>query len=324
MTEYILPLIITFILSVICGRLILPLLIKLKAGQTEREDGPASHKVKNGTPTMGGFIFLIPWIIVTAFYIPTHRNVVPILIAGVGFAAVGFADDYLKVVKKRNLGLRAWQKLLLQVLVSAAVLTYISLFTNASFDIRIPYGSFFTVGGAALMISLGVFAIPAQIVIMCGTVNGSNFTDGLDGLAASVTAVIALFMAIASSVTSAGIAPAAMSFLGGLLGFLVYNHHPAKVFMGDTGSLSLGGFVAAGFIMMNMPLYLIIAAFIYFAEVLSVIIQVLYFKSTGGKRFFRMAPIHHHFELSGWSEVKVVAVFSIVTVMLCALALTAI
>ena len=324
MTEYILPLIITFILSVICGRLILPLLIKLKAGQTEREDGPASHKVKNGTPTMGGFIFLIPWIIVTAFYIPTHRNVVPILIAGVGFAAVGFADDYLKVVKKRNLGLRAWQKLLLQVLVSAAVLTYISLFTNASFDIRIPYGSFFTVGGAALMISLGVFAIPAQIVIMCGIVNGSNFTDGLDGLAASVTAVIALFMAIASSVTSAGIAPAAMSFLGGLLGFLVYNHHPAKVFMGDTGSLSLGGFVAAGFIMMNMPLYLIIAAFIYFAEVLSVIIQVLYFKSTGGKRFFRMAPIHHHFELSGWSEVKVVAVFSIVTVMLCALALTAI
>ena len=324
MTEYILPLIITFILSVICGRLILPLLIKLKAGQTEREDGPASHKVKNGTPTMGGFIFLIPWIIVTAFYIPTHRNVVPILIAGVGFAAVGFADDYLKVVKKRNLGLRAWQKLLLQVLVSAAVLIYICLFTNVSFDIRIPYGSFFTVGGAALMISLGVFAIPAQIVIMCGTVNGSNFTDGLDGLAASVTAVIALFMAIASSVTSAGIAPAAMSFLGGLLGFLVYNHHPAKVFMGDTGSLSLGGFVAAGFIMMNMPLYLIIAAFIYFAEVLSVIIQVLYFKSTGGKRFFRMAPIHHHFELSGWSEVKVVAVFSIVTVMLCALALTAI
>ena len=324
MTEYILPLIITFILSVLCGRLILPLLIKLKAGQTEREDGPASHKIKNGTPTMGGFIFLIPWIIVTAFYIPTHRNVTPILIAGVGFAGVGFIDDYLKVVKKRNLGLRAWQKLLLQALVSAAVLIYISIYTNVSFDIRIPYGSFFTLGGAALMVSLGVFAIPAQIVIMCGTVNGSNFTDGLDGLAASVTAVIALFMAIASSITSAGIAPAAMSFLGGLLGFLVYNHHPAKVFMGDTGSLSLGGFVSSGFIMMNMPVYLIIAAFIYFAEVLSVIIQVLYFKSTGGKRFFKMAPIHHHFELSGWSEVKVVAVFSVVTFMLCALALTAI
>ncbi len=324
MTEYILPLIITFILSVLCGRLILPLLIKLKAGQTEREDGPASHKIKNGTPTMGGFIFLIPWIIVTAFYIPTHRNITPILIAGVGFAGVGFIDDYLKVVKKRNLGLRAWQKLLLQALVSAAVLIYISIYTNVSFDIRIPYGSFFTLGGAALMVSLGVFAIPAQIVIMCGTVNGSNFTDGLDGLAASVTAVIALFMAIASSITSAGIAPAAMSFLGGLLGFLVYNHHPAKVFMGDTGSLSLGGFVSSGFIMMNMPVYLIIAAFIYFAEVLSVIIQVLYFKSTGGKRFFKMAPIHHHFELSGWSEVKVVAVFSVVTFMLCALALTAI
>ena len=316
MTEYILPLIITFILSVICGRLILPLLIKLKAGQTEREDGPASHKVKNGTPTMGGFIFLIPWIIVTAFYIPTHRNVVPILIAGVGFAAVGFADDYLKVVKKRNLGLRAWQKLLLQVLVSAAVLIYISLFTNASFDIRIPYGSFFTVGGAALMISLGVFAIPAQIVIMCGTVNGSNFTDGLDGLAASVTAVIALFMAIASSVTSAGIAPAAMSFLGGLLGFLVYNHHPAKVFMGDTGSLAMGACLSAIAMSDGFDFSLPIIGIVYVAEVVSVIIQVFVFKTQNGRRFFRMAPLHHHFELGGWKEEKVDAVFSIITLIM--------
>ncbi|MCR5748442.1 MAG: phospho-N-acetylmuramoyl-pentapeptide-transferase, partial [Lachnospiraceae bacterium] len=260
MTEYVLPLLITFVLSTLCGKLILPLLIRLKAGQTEREDGPASHKVKNGTPTMGGFIFLIPWIIVTAFYIPTHRNIMPIMIATIGFAAVGFIDDYLKVVKKQNLGLRAWQKLLLQAIVSLVVLLYIRNLTNISFEMRIPFSSFFTVGGTVFMVSLGILAIPVQMIVMCGTANGSNFTDGLDGLAASVTAVISVYIVVASVMTSAGIAPAAMSFLGGLLGFLVYNHHPAKVFMGDTGSLALGGFVSSAFIMMNMPVYLILSA----------------------------------------------------------------
>ena len=323
MTEYVLPLITSFLLSVACGRVILPLLIKLKAAQTEREDGPASHKKKNGTPTMGGFIFLIPWVMVTGCYLPTHRSMIPIFIAVILFALVGFADDYLKVVRHHNLGLRAWQKLLLQVVAAAIVIASVHYLTNISFDMRIPFSSLLTVTGTAFMASLGIFAVPLEIIIICGTVNGSNFTDGLDGLASCVTAVIAVFVALSSAVTNAGIAPAAMAFLGALLGFLVYNHHPAKVFMGDTGSLSLGGFVSSSFIMMNMPIYIVLAAFIYFAEVLSVIIQVLYFKATGGKRFFKMAPLHHHYELSGWNETKVVLVFTLVTALLCAVAFVA-
>lgn len=323
MTEYALPLITSFLLTVICGKLILPLLIKLKAAQTEREEGPASHKKKNGTPTMGGFIFLIPWIMVTACYLPTHRSMIPIFVSVIVFALVGFADDYLKVVRHHNLGLRAWQKFALQIAGALIVIASVHYLTNISFDMRIPFSSLFSVTGTAFMASLGIFAIPVEIIAICGTVNGSNFTDGLDGLASSVTAVIAVFITLSSIVTNAGIAPASMAFLGGLLGFLVYNHHPAKVFMGDTGSLSLGGFVSASFIMMNMPVYIILAAFIYLAEVLSVIIQVLYFKSTGGKRFFKMAPLHHHYELSGWSETKVVLVFALVTALLCAVAFVA-
>lgn len=324
MTEYLLPLILSFILAVICGKLFLPLLIKLKAAQTEREDGPASHKVKNGTPTMGGIIFLIPSLLVMAFYIPTHRNIIPVVTGIVCFALIGFADDYLKVVRHHNLGLRAWQKLALQVIAAGAVLFSVHFFTNISFDMRIPFSSFFSAGGTAFLASLGIAAIPVEIIVICGTVNGSNFTDGLDGLSTCVTAAIAVFITFASVITNAGIAPASMAFLGGLLGFLVYNHHPAKVFMGDTGSLALGGFVSSSFIMMNMPLYIIISAFIYLAEVMSVIIQVGYFKATGGKRFFKMAPIHHHFELSGWSETKVVVIFTLVTVGLSLLAFVAI
>ena len=324
MTEYLLPFIITFILTVICGKIVLPMLIKLKAAQTERAEGPASHKAKNGTPTMGGIIFLIPWIVVMCFYLASHRNIIPVFTAVICFALIGFCDDYLKVVRHHNLGLRAWQKLVMQVAASAVVLAAVRTFTNISFDMRIPFSSFFTIGGTAFIASLGAAAIPLEIIIICGTVNGANFTDGLDGLAACVTAVISLFVTVSSAVTNAGIAPASMAFLGCLLGFLVYNRHPARVFMGDTGSLALGGFVAASFIMMNMPVYIIIAEFVYFAEVLSVIIQVLYFRATGGKRFFKMAPIHHHFELSGWSETKVVLVFSLVTAVLAVVAFVAI
>ena len=323
MTEYILPLIITFVLTFICGKLILPLLIKLKAAQTVREEGPASHKKKTGTPTMGGFIFLIPWVIVTAFYLPTHRSIIPVFIAVTAFAAIGFADDYLKVVRHHNLGLRAWQKFALQAAAAVIVVASVHFLTNISFDMRIPFSSLFASTGTAFMATLGIWAVPIEIIAICGTVNGSNFTDGLDGLASCVTAVIALFITLSSASLNAGIAPASMAFLGGLLGFLIYNHHPAKVFMGDTGSLALGGFVASSFIMMNMPIYIIIASFIYFAEVLSVIIQVLYFKATGGKRFFKMAPIHHHYELSGWKETKVVLVFTVVTALLCAVAFVA-
>ena len=167
------------------------------------------------------------------------------------------------------------------------------------------------------MIDIGVLAIPLLFVAALGTVNGSNFTDGLDGLASSVTAVIAAFFAVIALITSNGIAPAALALVGALLAFLLYNVHPASVFMGDTGSLALGGFVVAAAYMLKMPIFILIVAFIYFAEVLSVILQVGYFKMSGGKRIFKMAPIHHHFELCGWSETRVVAVFTIVTIILC-------
>ncbi len=323
-TDYLLPFIISFALAALCGKLLLPLLIRLKAGQTEREDGPASHKTKGGTPTMGGFIFLIPLIAVSAFYIPGHRNIVPVIIATVLFALIGFIDDYLKVVKKHNLGLRAWQKFLLQILASLAVLLYIMYYTNISFEMRVPFSALFSAGGTATMISLGMLAIPVEIFAMCGTANGSNFTDGLDGLAASVTAVITVFITVASTVTVTGIEPASMAFLGSLLGFLIYNRHPAKVFMGDTGSLALGGFVCTAFIMMNMTIYIPIVAFIYILEVISVILQVSYFNATNGKRLFKMAPIHHHFELSGWSESRVVIVFAVTTLVFVIVGLAAI
>ena len=322
--EFFVPLLISFVLAAILGAVILPFLKKLKASQTERNDGPASHLSKTGTPTMGGIIFLASWLIVTCFYIPSNRGVIAVIIATVGFALVGFADDFIKVILKRSMGLRAWQKLALQIIVSAAVIFYIRTQTNISFDMRVPFSSLVTAGATAVTVSLGWFAIPAEFIVLCGTVNGSNFTDGLDGLASTVTMIIAAFLAAASAKTGSTITPAAAAMIGALAGFMLYNRHPAKVFMGDTGSLALGGFVASSAILMNMPIYILIVAFVYLAEVCSVIIQVLYFKATHGKRFFRMAPIHHHFELGGWSEVKVVLMFSLLTVILCIIGYAAI
>ncbi len=324
MLEFFIPLITCFAATALFGMAVLPMLKKLKARQVEREEGPQSHKAKTGTPTMGGIMFLIPWIAVTAFYLPTHRNLMPVMVATVGFALIGFVDDFIKVVLKRNLGLKPYQKFGLQIILSLIICVLIMNYTNVSFDMRVPFSSIFTDSGTPVTISLGLFAIPFEIIALCGTVNGSNFTDGLDGLASFVTAVIAIFMAAASMITSSGITPAASAMIGGLLGFLIYNKHPAKVFMGDTGSLALGGFVASSAIMMNLPIYIIIVAFVYVAEVCSVIIQVTYFKATGGKRFFKMAPIHHHFELLGWSEVKVTTVFTLATFVLVLLGIVAI
>ncbi len=315
--------IISFALTVLLGFFLVPFFRKTHVSQTERMEGPASHKEKSGTPVMGGIMFLLPWILVTAWTLPLHRNEAPILIATLGFAAIGFLDDFIKVKRMQNEGLRAWQKLLLQVVVSLAVIFYIRRFTNVSFDMRIPFSSLVTNGGTPVMVTAGIFAIPVELLVLCGTANGSNFTDGLDGLLSCVTICIAGFLAAASVRVMAGITPSAGAMIGALLGFLVYNHHPAKIFMGDTGSLSLGGYVAASAIMMNMPIYIVIVAFIYLAEVCSVIIQVSYFQATKGKRFFLMAPIHHHFELRGWTEVRVVAVFTMVTFILCLLGFAA-
>ncbi len=316
MLEFLIPFGVCFILTALFGIVLLPALRKLNASQTEREEGPRSHKSKSGTPTMGGIMFLLPWLFVMTFYMPKHENLMPVVLAVLGFGLIGFLDDYIKVVLKRNLGLRAWQKFGLQIIVAVIICFSAMNFTHVSLDMRVPFSSIFTASGSAVMVSLGIFAIPLEIIVIGGTVNGANFTDGLDGLAAFVTSIIAIFMAVASMRLGSGIVPAGAGMAGALLGFLIYNRHPAKVFMGDTGSLALGGFACSSAIMMNLPLYIVIVAFVYFAEVCSVIIQVTYFQATGGKRFFKMAPIHHHFELKGWSEVKVVTVFTALTAVL--------
>ncbi|MDR0220094.1 MAG: phospho-N-acetylmuramoyl-pentapeptide-transferase [Lachnospiraceae bacterium] len=307
-----LPLVIAFAVSAILGPLAIPLLRRVKAGQVVRENGPQSHLGKTGTPTMGGLFFLVSIVATSLFYVRDYPQTIPVLLVMLGFGVIGFVDDYLKVVKKRSLGLRAWQKALGQLAVTVAFVIYLTVFTDTSLAMRIPFA-----GG---YLDAGWFNVVIFLFIVIGTANGANFTDGLDGLLGSVTVLIAGFFAIASVGLMAGITPVACAVAGALLGFLLYNFHPASVFMGDTGSLALGGFVAASAYMMGLPLFIPIVALIYAVEVLSVIIQVAYYKKTG-KRVFKMAPIHHHFELSGWKETKVVAVFAAITAVLCVVGL---
>ncbi|MCR5272373.1 MAG: phospho-N-acetylmuramoyl-pentapeptide-transferase [Lachnospiraceae bacterium] len=303
-----LPVFISFFISVVTGPFLIPVLRKLKVGNTEREE-LESHQKKNGTPTMGGLMFLAAILITSIIYAGRYPKILPVVILTMGFGIIGFIDDYLKVVLKRSDGLIAWQKMLLQIVVTALFAFYIMNFTDVSLDIIIPFMN-------GYRISIGVLAVPVMFFAVIGTVNGTNFTDGVDGLATSVTIVVALFFAAASNKLGSETDIICLIVFGALMGFLVYNVYPAKVFMGDTGSLALGGFVAGVAYMLNMPLFIIIVGFIYLIEVLSVIIQVTYFKKTHGKRIFRMAPIHHHFELGGWSETKVVAIFTIVTALL--------
>ena len=314
--KFIVPVLISFALSVILGPVVIPILRKLKMGQTERVEGVQSHLKKAGTPTMGGVIILASIVITSLFFIKDYPNIIPIVFVTLGFGLIGFLDDYLKVVLKRSDGLLAWQKMALQILVTGVFAFYVMKFTDIDLGLRIPF-----VGGEP--INLGILTIPLMFFVMIGTVNGVNFTDGLDGLASSVTVLVATFFTVVAIGTKSGIEPVTCAVVGALLGFLLFNVYPASVFMGDTGSLALGGFVAATAYMLQMPLFIVIVGAIYLIEVLSVIIQVSYFKMTGGKRIFKMAPIHHHFELCGWSETKVVAVFSIVTAILCLVALMA-
>lgn len=320
----VLPCIISFVVCVILCPLLIPFLKKLKFGQFVRDDGPESHLKKSGTPTMGGMVIVLSIAITSLFYINDYPDIVPVLFVTIGFGIIGFMDDYIKVVMKRSLGLKAWQKLLGQVLITAIFGYYLVNFTDVGTSMLIPFSK-----GQYLDISW--MFIPMLFIVVLGTVNGSNFTDGLDGLESSVTVLIATFftvVAIASEegftyLSGASISPVTGAVAGSLLAFLLYNVYPAKVFMGDTGSLALGGFVAATAYMLQMPLFILLIGFIYLAEVLSVILQVGYFKLTKGKRLFKMAPIHHHFELMGWSETRVVAVFSVVTAILCLVALIA-
>ena len=310
------PVLISFALSVVMGPVIIPILRKLKMGQTEREDGVQSHLKKAGTPTMGGVIILLAVVITSVFYIPSYPKIIPILFVTLGFGLIGFLDDYLKVVMKRSDGLYPKQKMALQIVVTAIFAFYLVKFTDVSLAMLIPFS-----GGQYL--NIGWLAIPLLFFAVIGTVNGVNFTDGLDGLASSVTVLVATFFTVVAVGTESGISPITCAVVGALLGFLLFNVYPASVFMGDTGSLALGGFVASTAYMLQMPIFIIIVGLIYLVEVLSVIIQVTYFKKTGGKRIFKMAPIHHHFELSGWPETKVVSIFSIVTAVLCLIGMLA-
>lgn len=309
-----LPVLIAFGLSVMMGPVIIPILRKLKMGQTERVDGVQSHLKKAGTPTMGGVIILLSVVITSVFYIKDYPKIIPILFVTLGFGLIGFLDDYLKVVMKRSDGLFPKQKMALQIVVTAVFAFYLVRFTDVSLTMLIPFS-----GGYYL--DIGWFAIPLMFFAVIGTVNGVNFTDGLDGLASSVTVLVATFFTVVAIGTKSGIEPITCAVVGALLGFLLFNVYPASVFMGDTGSLALGGFVASTAYMLQMPVFIVIVGLIYLIEVLSVMIQVTYFKKTGGKRIFKMAPIHHHFELCGWSETRVVAVFSIATALLCLIAL---
>lgn len=306
----IIPVLVSFGISVCLGPVIIPMLRKLKMGQTEREEGVQSHLMKTGTPTMGGVIILLAIAVTSLFYIGNYPKIIPILFVTIGFGMIGFLDDYLKVVLKRSDGLMPMQKMALQILVTAIFAYYIVKVAGIPLTMIIPF-----TGGKVL--DIGYFAVPLLFVAVIGTVNGVNFTDGLDGLASSVTVLVATFFTVVAIGTESGIHPVTCAVVGALMGFLLFNVYPASVFMGDTGSLALGGFVAATAYMLQMPLFIVIVGLIYLVEVLSVMIQVTYFKKTGGKRIFKMAPIHHHFELCGWSETRVVAVFSIITAILC-------
>ena len=310
------PALVAFFITLILGPGLISFLHKLKFGQFIREEGPESHLKKSGTPTMGGILFLVGILVGSAFYIPDYKKIIPILFVTLGFGLIGFLDDYIKVVMKRNLGLTPAQKMLGQIVITAVFAFYMVNHSGLGTDVIIPFS-----GGKEW--HLGILYIPILFVVVLGTVNGANFTDGLDGLASSVTVMVATFFTVVAVGTQSGIEPITCAVVGALMGFLLFNVFPAKVFMGDTGSLALGGFVAGTAYMLQMPLFLILVGLIYLIEVASVIIQVTYFKKTGGKRFFKMAPIHHHFELCGWSEARVVAVFTIVTAIMCLIGLLA-
>ena len=311
--ETILAVIIAFVISAILCPIVIPFLHKLKFGQQVRDDGPQAHLKKQGTPTMGGLVILSSIIITSLLYLKDYPKIIPVLFVTAGFGVIGFLDDYIKIVMKRSEGLNPGQKLAGQIIITGIFAYYIITSDEIGTQMLIPFT------GQYLVMPVWLF-VPALFFIVLGTDNGVNFTDGLDGLCTSVTILVATFFTIVAIGENSGISPITGAVVGSLLGFLLFNVYPARVFIGDTGSLALGGFVASSAFMMQMPLFIAVVVLIYLVEVLSVIIQVTYFKKTGGKRIFKMAPIHHHFELCGWSETRVVAVFSIITAILCLVA----
>ncbi|MBQ1475077.1 MAG: phospho-N-acetylmuramoyl-pentapeptide-transferase [Ruminococcus sp.] len=307
--------VVSFAITAIIGRYLIPFLHKLNFGQTILDIGPNWHKNKQGTPTMGGIMFVIGIVIATSagvlLYAIGHGldSVSRFVFAGLLFAlmngGIGFIDDYVKVVKKRNLGLTAIQKLVLQFL-AAAIYLFVMYLCKDNTEILVPFVGY---------VDLGFFYYIVMAVVLVGIVNAVNLTDGIDGLAGSVTFFACLFMMLIANVLGNHVANVlfAAAAAGGCLGFLIWNFHPAKCFMGDTGSLFLGAMVCAIALAMDMQLLLLLIALVYLIEMFSVMLQVTYFKLTHGKRLFKMSPIHHHFEMCGWSEMKIVCVFSAFT-----------
>ncbi len=317
---------VSFFLSALLGKILIPVLHRLKFGQTIRDDGPAWHKSKQGTPTMGGLIFmlasavaLVAAVLVSQFFLPIKLfsdswsdAAKTKLVAGVLLAlcsgGIGFLDDYIKVVKKRNLGLTSIQKLLAQLLVGAGYA--VSVYMSGGTAVEVPF-----IG----LVDFGIWFIPFAVFVVVAALNAVNLTDGIDGLCGSVSLIVCLFfLTVSGQYIGQGLTAAAVA--GAIAGFLLWNLHPAKVFMGDTGSLFLGGALAALAFGINQPILLVPVGLVYIAETLSVMLQVTYFKLTHGKRLFKMSPLHHHFEMCGWSENKIVVVFSVVTLLGCGLA----
>ncbi|MCT4563789.1 MAG: phospho-N-acetylmuramoyl-pentapeptide-transferase [Maledivibacter sp.] len=304
---------ISFILTLILGIIIIPFLRRLKVGQSIRAEGPQSHLSKSGTPTMGGLIMIAAILITTLTSGKLNKDLYIVLFSTIGFGLIGFIDDFIKVVLKRNLGLKAYQKLIGQITIAVIIAIYQSKVSIYGTRVLIPFINNY--------IDLGFLYIPFIAFVVVATTNSVNLTDGLDGLASGVTLIVSSFFSlVALNLGYPTIAGFSAALTGACLGFLRFNAYPAKVFMGDTGSMALGGAIASVAILMNMTLFIPIVGGIYFAEALSVIIQVISFKTTG-KRIFKMSPLHHHFELSGWKETKIVVVFWSVTLVLCIIGL---
>lgn len=324
-TEALLVAFAVFMLSTLALYFLIPVLRAKKIGQSIYEFGPVWHMNKQGVPTMGGIGFVPPFLLVLAIFsvlflvkagAQASSSLIPLaltLLLAVSNAAIGFVDDYCKLLKKQNQGLTAWQKLLLQLVFAAAYVAMMAITGNLHTDMTVPFTHF--------TVQLGWLAYPAYIIIIAGFVNATNLTDGIDGLASSITAVVSLFLTVMAVLTvqgSMGVISAAL--FGAVCAFLLFNHHPARVFMGDTGSLFIGGVLMGCAFMAHMEVLVLIAGFVYVAEMLSSLLQIVYFKLTHGKRLFKMAPLHHHFEKCGWSENTIVIAFSAVTVLLCVLA----
>jgi len=313
--EVLYAVLIAFFLNIVISPVVIPLLKKFKFGQNIRHDGPNSHLKKSGTPTMGGIIILASMVLTSLLFAIGNKEVQMILFVTVAFGLIGFVDDYIKIVKKRSLGLTAQQKIIAQLIVTCIFGYLLKYYLEINTSIMLPFS-----GGREL--DLGLLFWPFLVIAVLGVVNGVNLTDGLDGLASGVTVLIATYFTAIAWAVHSNVLPIAAAAVGSLLGFLLFNSYPAKVFMGDTGSLALGGFVISTAFVMKMPLFILIVGIIYVVENISVILQVAYFKKTR-KRLFKMAPIHHHFELSGWPETKVVTVFCVVTAIMCLLGLIA-